>query len=108
MNVVYRGVVNPMTISFAGVADNNVTASAPGLSKAGGLGKYNMSPGSGTEVTINVTAKMPDGTTASDKKPYRIKNIPAPVGAIGGSIGSTKGAKSRLAASQVSAVLPRF
>src|SRR5690606_36449987 len=30
MNVVYRGVKNPMTISFAGIADNNVNASAEG------------------------------------------------------------------------------
>src|SRR5690606_35108063 len=36
MNVVYRGVANPMTISIPGVPDNKVTASAPGLSKAGG------------------------------------------------------------------------
>ncbi|MFK7750486.1 MAG: gliding motility protein GldM, partial [Kordia sp.] len=35
MNVVYRGVVNPMTISFAGVSDNKVVANAPGLSKVG-------------------------------------------------------------------------
>jgi hypothetical protein len=29
---VYRGVVNPMTISFAGIADSDVSASATGLS----------------------------------------------------------------------------
>ena len=33
MNVVYRGVVNPMTISFAGISDDKVSASAPGLTK---------------------------------------------------------------------------
>ena len=33
MNVVYRGVKNPMTISFAGISDNNVNASAQGLSR---------------------------------------------------------------------------
>jgi hypothetical protein len=42
MNVVYRGVVNPMSISFAGISDNDVSASAPGLTKVGN-GKYNMS-----------------------------------------------------------------
>jgi hypothetical protein len=31
MNVVYRGVVNPMTISFAGIADSDVSASATGF-----------------------------------------------------------------------------
>ncbi|WP_412464573.1 gliding motility protein GldM [Flavobacterium mekongense] len=108
MNVVYRGLDNPMTISFAGVPDNNVSASAPGLSKASGNGKYNLNPGAGTEVTVSVTAKMPDGTSANDRKVFRIKNIPAPAGAIGGGTGVQKGAKSRLEVSQISAKLEDF
>jgi len=108
MNVVYRGLPNPMTISFAGISDDKVTASAPGLTRATGNGKYNLNPGSGTDVTVSVTAKLPDGKGVSDKKLFRIKNIPAPAGAIGGTVGITKGAKSRLEVSQVSAVLQDF
>ncbi|WP_026704088.1 type IX secretion system motor protein PorM/GldM [Flavobacterium soli] len=108
MNVVYRGLPNPMTISFAGISDDKVTASAPGLTKAGGNGKYNLNPGQGTEVTVSVTGKMTDGKSVSDKKTFRIKNIPGPQGAIGGVIGNTKGAKSRLEVSQISALLPDF
>jgi gliding motility-associated protein GldM len=108
MNVVYRGLPNPMTISFAGIGDNFVNASAPGLSKAGGNGKYNLNPGSGTEVTVSVSGKMTDGKTVSDKKTFRIKNIPAPFGAIGGGTGTQKGAKSRLEVSTVSAKLDDF
>jgi gliding motility-associated protein GldM len=108
MNVVYRGVVNPMTISFAGVADSDVSASGAGLSKAAGNGKYNMSPGQGVEVLISVTGKLPDNTSVTDKKAYRIKNIPAPQGAIGGTVGETKGAKGRLAVSQITAELVDF
>ncbi len=108
MNVVYRGLPNPMTISFAGIPDNAVTASAAGLTSAGGKGKYNLNPGSGTEVVVNVTGKMADGKSVSDKKVFRIKNIPAPQGAIGGTAGSQKGAKSRLEASTITAVLPDF
>lgn len=109
MNVIYRGVVNPMTISFSGVSDNNIVASAPGLSKSGKPGKYNIGPNlSGTEVLINVTGKLPDGTSVSDKKPFRIKNIPAPVGAIAGQPGLVKGQKSRLEVSQITAILPDF
>ena len=107
MNVVYRGLPNPMTISFAGIPDNNVTASAPGLSNVG-KGKYNLNPGSGTEVIVTATGKMADGKSASDKKVFRIKNIPAPLGAIAGSSGVIKGAKSRLEVSQVTAILPDF
>ncbi|MBP6099556.1 MAG: gliding motility protein GldM [Flavobacterium sp.] len=108
MNVVYRGLPNPMTISFAGISDNNVNASAAGLSKAGKPGAYNLNPGSGNEVTVNVSGKLPDGSNVSDKKVFRIKNIPAPVGAIGGTIGAQKGPKSRLEVSQVAALLPDF
>jgi gliding motility-associated protein GldM len=108
MNVVYRGLPNPLTISFAGIGDNNVSASAPGLSPAGGKGKYNLNPGSGTEVTVTATGKMTDGKSVSDKKVFRIKNIPAPAGSIGGTLGFQKGAKSRLEASTIGAALPDF
>jgi len=107
MNVLYRGLPNPMTISFAGIPEDKVTASAPGLTSVG-KGKYNMNPGSGTEVTITASGKLPDGKTVSDKKVFRIKNIPAPFGAIGGTTGTVKGAKSRLEVSQVSAKLEDF
>ena len=108
MNVVYRGVVNPISVSFAGVASSNVSASSPGMSSAGGAGKYNISPGQGTEQTVVVTGKLPDGTSVSDKKVFRIKNIPGPVGTIGGEMGNAKGAKSRLQVSQIGAKLPDF
>ncbi len=84
MNVVYRGVVNPMTISFAGVPDNKVSASGAGLKKGSGMGKYTMVPTSGREVTINVTATLDDGSRVSDKAVFRIKDIPKPTGKING------------------------
>ena len=108
MNVVYRGLPNPMTISFAGITDDKVVASAPGLSKGSKMGQYNLNPGAGTEVTVNVTAKLPDGKPVSDKKVFRIKNIPGPIGAIAGEMGVVKGAKSRLEVAQITAKLPDF
>lgn len=108
MNVVYRGVVNPMTISFAGVSDNNVTASAPGMTRGSKPGKYEIRPGQGTELTINVTAKLPDGKPVSDKKTFRIKGIPAPAGTIRGEMGVVKGPKSSLLVSTVGAKLVDF
>ncbi|MGL2963117.1 gliding motility protein GldM [Flavobacterium sp. RSB2_4_14] len=108
MNVVYRGLDNPMTISFAGIPDTDVSASATGLTKTGKGGKYNLNPGSGTEVIVSVTGKMADGKSAVDKKVFRIKNIPAPAGAIGKQVGVLKGAKSRLEVSQVTAELQDF
>nr|WP_321231652.1 gliding motility protein GldM [uncultured Psychroserpens sp.] len=84
MNVVYRGVTNPMTISFAGVPDNKVQANGAGLTRGSGMGKYNMVPTSGREVTINVTATLDDGSKVSDKAIFRIKDIPKPTGKIVG------------------------
>ncbi len=108
MNVVYRGVANPISVSFAGIGEDKVSASAPGLSPAGGKGKYTMNPGQGNEVTVVVSGKLPNGQTVSDKKVFKIKSIPAPQGAIGGTSGTVKGQKSRLEVSTISAILPDF
>ena len=107
MNVVYRGVVNPMTISFAGISDDKVTASAPGLTKLGG-GKYAMSPQSGTQTAINVVGTLPDGSKVSDSKVFRIKGIPGPTGTVRGEMGVVKGPKSSLEISTVGAKLLDF
>ncbi|MBP6040896.1 MAG: gliding motility protein GldM [Flavobacterium sp.] len=107
MNVVYRGVANPMSISFAGVAADKVSASGPGL-RSVGAGKYVMNPGAGNEAVISVTGKLPDGSTVSDKKTFRIKGIPGPVGTIRGEMGVVKGPKSSLEISTVGAKLVDF
>lgn len=108
MNVVYRGVKNPMTISIPGVGQ--ATANAQGLTSAGGAGKYVMDPTNiqGREVTINVTGTLPDGETVSDSKTFRVKEIPAPVGTIRGEDGIVKMQKNNLAISTVGASLPDF
>jgi gliding motility-associated protein GldM len=108
MNVVYRGVVNPMTISFAGISADKVKATAPGLSPTGTPGSYSMRPGAGTEVVINVTGTLPDNSIVSDRKTYRIKGIPGPTGTIRGEMGVVKGPKSSLEISTVGAKLVDF
>jgi len=107
MNVVYRGVVNPISVSFAGISDKDVSVSAPGLSKVGN-GKYMMSPQGGNEVTINVAGKLPNGQTVSDKKVFRIKGIPGPTGTIRGEMGVVKGPKSNLEIATIGAKLVDF
>jgi gliding motility-associated protein GldM len=110
MNVVYRGVDNPMTISFAGVSDNNVAATAPGLSKAGGAGKYSMNVTTvqGREVTINVSGTLPDGSKVSDAAKFRIKDIPKPVGTVRGEDGSVQMQRNSLEISTIGAMLDDF
>jgi len=108
MNVVYRGVTNPMTISFAGISPDKVNASAQGLSRVGNTSSYTLQPGAGTEVAINVVGTLPDNSKVSDKKTFRIKNIPAPVGTIRGEDGSVRGPKSSLDIATIGAKLKDF
>jgi gliding motility-associated protein GldM len=105
MNVVYRGVDNPMTISFAGVSNDKVKASAPGMS--GTNGKYTLRPGAGSNVMVTVSATLPDGKVVSDKKEFRIKGIPAPTGKIRGEV-SASGSKSNLEVCTITAELIDF
>ena len=87
MNVVYRGVDNPMTVSIPGIPDNKVNASAAGLSKVSGS-KYVMRPGAGRSVIISASGTLPDGASVGSKSEFRIKDIPSPVGTIRGEDGN--------------------
>jgi gliding motility-associated protein GldM len=106
MNVVYRGVPNPISISVPGIASNKVNASAPGMSKVGD-GKFMLKPGSGSEVKINVTATMPDGKAMSSAQVFRIKGLPAPTGKVGGSE-KNSGPKNNLEVCTVTATMEDF
>jgi gliding motility-associated protein GldM len=107
MNVVYRGVQNPITISIPGVIDSKVRASAPGLRRVRGS-KYNLFPGKGREVKINVSGTLPDGNRVSSVSTFRIKDIPKPAGYFRGQSGSFTIPKSSLERGTVEARLEDF
>jgi gliding motility-associated protein GldM len=110
MNVVYRGVVNPMTISIPGIPDNKVSASGEGLSKVSGS-KYSMSPGGGRTVSISASGTLPDGQKVSSSNEFRIKDIPRPTGTIRGEDGDggcVRMQREGLEKSSVGAILPDF
>ncbi|SDX39548.1 protein involved in gliding motility GldM [Lutibacter oricola] len=108
MNVVYRGVVNPMTISIPGIPDNKVTATGSGLRKGSGSGKYIMTPSSGREVTINVSGTLPNGQKVSSSQKFRIKDIPSPRGTIRKQSGHIKMPKTSLGKATVGVELADF
>jgi len=108
MNTVYRGVDNPMTISFAGISDDKVTATAPGLKKSGDGYSWNVTTLQGNEAVVTVTGILPDGTKVSDSKMFKVRGIPAPVAKVRGFINSTKGNKNDLANSPVQVAFPDF
>jgi len=107
MNVVYRGLSNPISISVPGVGHNNVKATAPGLQNKGG-GKYVMKPTTGKSVTINVRATLSSGKVINTPKKFRIMDIPAPQGAVRGQTGTVSMPKASLAKASVSSVLKDF
>lgn len=107
MNVVYRGVANPMSISIPGIPNNKVRASAPGLSAVSGS-KYVMNPGQGRTVTITASGTLPDGQAISSKSEFRIKDIPRPEGSISKQTGSLKLPKRNVEIGTVGAGLEDF
>jgi gliding motility-associated protein GldM len=107
MNVVYKGLQNPLTISIPGVPANLVKASAPGLRQIKGS-SYILSPKAGNEVTISVSGKLPDGTPISTPKTFRVKDIPAAMGTVRGQYGTVRMPKSGLVNTPVGAGLPDF
>jgi gliding motility-associated protein GldM len=107
MNVVYRGLDNPLSISVPGVGDNNLSVSAPGLSKIGN-GQYMINPTAGTDVNINVSAKLSSGKTVNTSKVFRIKDVPAPQGAVRQQTGNVGMPKESLQNASIGVVLSDF
>ncbi|SEK77765.1 protein involved in gliding motility GldM [Maribacter orientalis] len=107
MNVVYRGVANPMSISIPGIANNKVNASAPGLKSIGGS-KYVMNPGTGRTVTIKASGTLPDGEPVGSSLEFRIKDIPRPEGSVSKQTGSIKLPKRNVEIATIGAGLEDF
>ncbi len=83
MNVLYKGVSNPITISAAGSSMEDVSVSIPGATlKKTGLGKYEvrvdgLKPGQSVNAVIN--GKQNGKPAKMGQFPLRIKRIPDPI-----------------------------
>lgn len=106
MNVVYRGVTNPISASING-ADGPISMSASTGSLSGSNGKYNFVVSGGNTVTFTASAKTSTGKTVKETKEFRIKPVPPPQGQIRGknALTTSKSSVSRL---QVEAAIPDF
>ena len=108
MNVVYRGVSNPMSISIPGIADNKVNARATGLKRRQGS-SYTMNPGKGREVTITASGTTAEGVKVGPfNTKFRIKDIPRPAGSISKQTGSVKLPRKNLEIATIGALLEDF
>ncbi|MDO5615393.1 MAG: gliding motility protein GldM [Cruoricaptor ignavus] len=85
MNVLYRGLPNPVSGSILGAdnASTSLSASGASVSKTGG-GTWTVTPGAGNTATLTISGKGPKGQAISKAFTFRIKNIPPPVGQIRG------------------------
>ena len=94
MNLFYVGLENPITVSVPGVDPRNVSVNMTGggtLENAGN-GKYKAKFNTRVpEVSINVTAKMPDGKNQSmGSTKFRVRNLPIPTLKVGASIDGSR------------------
>ena len=85
MQVLYRGLPNPISGSILGANNAQTTLSASGasVSKTGG-GTWIVTPGAGSTTTLTISGKGPKGETISKNFPFRIKNVPPPIGQVQG------------------------
>lgn len=107
MNVLYRGLPNPISGSILGADMSGISLSAPGASVSGGGGKWTVTPGGGSTVTLTISGRDPKGATISQAFPFRIKSVPPPVGQIQGSYVVSMPASS-IPNQKVSVVMPDF
>ena len=73
MNVVYRGIDNPIAVSSSAGGEITAMASSGSLTRTGN-GTYNLRPGEGNEETISVSS---NGSCIGSMK-FRVKDVPKP------------------------------
>ena len=78
MNVVYRGVRNPISIAVPHA--KSFTVSGPGVSQE--KGNYYISPGQGNEMVVTLEIVLEDDSKVVEEHVFRIKTVPYPQGRI--------------------------
>ncbi len=85
MQVLYRGLPNPISGSILGADNSKTVLSASNASVAkSGNGKWTVTPGAGAETTLTISGKGPKGQTISQAFKFRIKGLPTAQGQIRG------------------------
>lgn len=106
MNVLYRGVLNPIDVSAAGIPDNKVQISVSNgvLNREGG--KYMINPGEGTTCEVNFVAEIHGEKRNMGKKIFRVKSVPTPVPEMDGIQGKTATRQQLLSSQGIRAIMP--
>jgi gliding motility-associated protein GldM len=107
MNVLYRGVDNPIDVSAAGIPDNKIQINVSNgtLRRVGG--QHMLTPGDGNTCDVSVIAEVNGVRTNMGKKTFRVKSVPTPMPEMDGIQGKTA-SRQQLAASQgIRAIMPQ-
>ena len=108
MNVMYRGLENPVSGSILGADNSKLTLSAPGaVVRNTGAGKWIVKPQTGNTVKLTLSGRNPSGQAVSQVFEYRIKNVPPPQGQMRGQNFITMPASS-IQNQTVQAAIPDF
>lgn len=108
MNVMYRGLQNPVSGSILGADNAKLSLSASnGLVSSAGKGKWNVKPTTGNTINLTLSGVDPTGKRVSQVFEYRIKNVPPPQGQMRGQNVLTMPASS-IKNQTVQAAIPDF
>jgi hypothetical protein len=103
MNVVYRGIDNPIAVGGGVGGEISASASSGTLTRTGN-GTYNLRPGEANEVTINVTSA---GSSLGSMK-FRVKDLPKPTALIRNVVNGVVAKNALLSAGGVIAEMKDF
>ncbi len=84
MNVFYRGVDNPVSVSVAGVSESNVEASVSSGTQRKIGSTYIIKPGKGSVCKVSVYARIDNKRQLIDTKNFRVKPVPDPFASVRG------------------------
>ena len=103
MNVVYRGIDNPIAVGGGVGGEISATASSGSLTRTGN-GTYNLRPGEANEVTISVSS----GGSSLGSMKFRVKDLPKPTALIRNVVNGQVSKGALLAANRVEAEMKDF
>ena len=103
MNVVYRGINNPIAVGGGVGGEISASASSGSLTRTGN-GTYNLLPGAADEVTISVTS----GGSSLGSMKFRVKDLPKPTALIRNVQNGLVSKSALLAANRVEAEMKDF
>ena len=103
MNVVYRGIDNPIAVG-GGVGGDISASASSGVFTRTGNGTYTLRPGEANEVTINVTS----GGSSLGSMKFRVKDLPKPVALIRNVVNGQVSKSALQAAGRVEAEMKDF